>query len=110
MMHIIAKMTGVPLQKMEQKETAKASRDGSGDETARHRPGRSGHGNQQSAATFPCGFERSATADRLICFLGPTGVGKTFLARTLAEFMFGDSDALIQIDMSDIWKSSRPRA
>jgi len=34
-------------------------------------------------------------------FLGPTGVGKTFLARTLAEFMFGDPDALIQIDMSE---------
>jgi ATP-dependent Clp protease ATP-binding subunit ClpC len=34
-------------------------------------------------------------------FLGPTGVGKTFLARTLAEFMFGSSDALIQIDMSE---------
>src|SRR5205807_9718587 len=34
-------------------------------------------------------------------FLGPTGVGKTYLARTLAEFMFGDSDALIQIDMSE---------
>ena len=34
-------------------------------------------------------------------FLGPTGVGKTFLARTLAEFMFGDQDALIQIDMSE---------
>ena len=34
-------------------------------------------------------------------FLGPTGVGKTFLARTLAEFMFGDGDALIQIDMSE---------
>jgi ATP-dependent Clp protease ATP-binding subunit ClpC len=34
-------------------------------------------------------------------FLGPTGVGKTFLAQTLAEFMFGDRDALIQIDMSE---------
>ena len=34
-------------------------------------------------------------------FLGPTGVGKTFLARNLAEFMFGDPDALIQIDMSE---------
>jgi ATP-dependent Clp protease ATP-binding subunit ClpC len=34
-------------------------------------------------------------------FLGPTGVGKTFLAQSLAEFMFGDRDALIQIDMSE---------
>jgi ATP-dependent Clp protease ATP-binding subunit ClpA len=34
-------------------------------------------------------------------FLGTTGVGETFLARPLAEFMFGDTDALIQIDMSD---------
>ncbi len=37
------------------------------------------------------------------CFLfaGPTGVGKTLLAKTLAEFMFGNEDALIQIDMSE---------
>ncbi len=34
-------------------------------------------------------------------FSGPTGVGKTLLAKTLAEFMFGDEDALIQIDMSE---------
>lgn len=34
-------------------------------------------------------------------FLGPTGVGKTHLAKKLAEFMFGSSDALIRIDMSE---------
>ena len=34
-------------------------------------------------------------------FSGPTGVGKTLLAKTLAEFMFGNQDALIQIDMSE---------
>lgn len=34
-------------------------------------------------------------------FLGPTGVGKTELARTLAEFLFGDEEALIRIDMSE---------
>ena len=34
-------------------------------------------------------------------FLGPSGVGKTLLSKALAEFMFGDADALIQIDMSE---------
>jgi ATP-dependent Clp protease ATP-binding subunit ClpC len=34
-------------------------------------------------------------------FLGPTGVGKTHLAKQLARFMFGDEDALVQIDMSE---------
>ena len=34
-------------------------------------------------------------------FLGPSGVGKTELARTLAEFLFGDEDSMIQIDMSE---------
>ncbi|HMO27110.1 MAG TPA: ATP-dependent Clp protease ATP-binding subunit, partial [Tepidisphaeraceae bacterium] len=34
-------------------------------------------------------------------FLGPSGVGKTLLSKALAEFMFGDPDALVQIDMSE---------
>ena len=34
-------------------------------------------------------------------FAGPTGVGKTLLAKALAEYMFGDSEALVHIDMSE---------
>ena len=34
-------------------------------------------------------------------FLGPTGVGKTLLAKTLAQFLFGSEEALVRIDMSD---------
>lgn len=40
-------------------------------------------------------------------FLGPTGVGKTELARSLARNMFDSEDALIRIDMSKIWRSFR---
>ena len=38
-------------------------------------------------------------------FLGPTGVGKTYLAKKLAEFMFGSEDALIRVDMSEYTES-----
>ena len=38
-------------------------------------------------------------------FLGPTGVGKTYLAKKLAEFMFGSSEALVRIDMSEYTES-----
>ena len=38
-------------------------------------------------------------------FLGPTGVGKTYLAKKLAEFMFGSADSLIRIDMSEYTES-----
>ena len=38
-------------------------------------------------------------------FLGPTGVGKTYLAKKLAEVMFGSKDALIRIDMSEYTES-----
>ncbi|MEP6822083.1 MAG: ATP-dependent Clp protease ATP-binding subunit, partial [Chthoniobacterales bacterium] len=101
MMNIISKMTGVPLQKMEQKETAKLLAM-EGDMKQRVI-------GQDEAVTAISKALRRSRADLKdprrpigsFVFLGPTGVGKTYLARTLAEFMFGDADALIQIDMSE---------
>jgi ATP-dependent Clp protease ATP-binding subunit ClpC len=101
MMHIISKVTGVPLQRMEQKETAKL--------LAMEGDLRQRVIGQDEAVTAISKALRRSRADLKdpkrpigsFVFLGPTGVGKTFLARTLAEFMFGDSDALIQIDMSE---------
>jgi len=101
MMNIISKMTGVPLQKMEQKETAKL--------LAMEVDLKQRVIGQDEAVTAISKALRRSRADLKdpkrpigsFVFLGPTGVGKTFLARTLAEFMFGDADALIQIDMSE---------
>jgi len=101
MMHIISKVTGVPLQRMEQEETQKLlMMEG---ELKQRVIG------QEEAVTAISKALRRSRADLKdprrpigsFVFLGPTGVGKTYLARTLAEFMFGDSDALIQIDMSE---------
>jgi ATP-dependent Clp protease ATP-binding subunit ClpC len=101
MMHIISKVTGVPLQRMEQKETQKL--------LAMEAEMKQRVIGQDMAVTAISKALRRSRADLKdprrpigsFVFLGPTGVGKTFLARTLAEFMFGDSDALIQIDMSE---------
>ena len=101
MMHIISKVTGVPLQRMEQKETQKL--------LAMESELRQRVIGQDEAVTAISKALRRSRADLKdprrpigsFVFLGPTGVGKTFLARTLAEFMFGDTDALIQIDMSE---------
>ena len=101
MMHIISKVTGVPLQRMEQKETQKL--------LAMESDLKLRVIGQDEAVTAISKALRRSRADLKdpkrpigsFVFLGPTGVGKTFLARTLAEFMFGDSDALIQIDMSE---------
>ncbi len=91
MMNIISKMTGVPLQKMEQKETAKL--------LAMESDLKQRVIGQDEAVTAISKALRRSRADLKdpkrpigsFVFLGPTGVGKTFLARTLAEFMFGDS-------------------
>ena len=42
-------------------------------------------------------------------FLGPTGVGKTELARALAEYLFDDERAMVRIDMSEYRRSTRSR-
>src|ERR1700681_3478118 len=101
MMHIVSKVTGVPLQRMEQKETQKL--------LAMEAELKLRVIGQDEAVTAISKALRRSRADLKdpkrpigsFVFLGPTGVGKTFLARTLAEFMFGDADALIQIDMSE---------
>jgi ATP-dependent Clp protease ATP-binding subunit ClpC len=100
-MHIVSKFTGVPLQRMEQKETQKL--------LAMEGDLRQQVIGQDEAVVAISKALRRSRADLKdprrpigsFIFLGPTGVGKTFLARTLAEFMFGDQDALIQIDMSE---------
>jgi ATP-dependent Clp protease ATP-binding subunit ClpC len=101
MMHIVSKVTGVPLQRMEQKETEKLLKM---EEELRTRV----IGQDEAVIAISKALRRSRADLKdprrpigSFIFLGPTGVGKTFLAQTLAEFMFGDRDALIQIDMSE---------
>jgi ATP-dependent Clp protease ATP-binding subunit ClpC len=100
-MAIVSKWTGVPLQRMEQKETEKLL---NMENDLKERVI-----GQNEAVTAISKALRRSRADLKdpkrpigsFLFLGPTGVGKTYLARNLAEFMFGDVEALIQIDMSE---------
>ncbi len=100
-MHVVARWTGIPLARMDQNETAKLL-------TMEEEMQKQVIG-QELAVTAISKALRRSRADLKdprrpigsFIFLGPTGVGKTFLARKLAEFMFGDPDALIQIDMSE---------
>ena len=101
MMHIISKVTGVPLQRMEQHETEKLLKM---EEELKVKV----IGQDEAVAAISKALRRSRADLKdprrpigSFIFLGPTGVGKTFLAQKLAEFMFGDRDALIQIDMSE---------
>jgi ATP-dependent Clp protease ATP-binding subunit ClpC len=101
MMHIISKVTGVPLQRMEQAETEKLLKM---EEELKGKV----IGQDEAVAAISKALRRSRADLKdprrpigSFIFLGPTGVGKTFLAQQLAEFMFGDRDALIQIDMSE---------
>ena len=81
---------------------AEARQDGGAPGPARRRPGRGHH----RACPTRCARARSGLSDPnrpigSFLFLGPTGVGKTELARALAEFLFDDERAMIRIDMSE---------
>ena len=98
---IVSRWTGIPLSKLEEKESEKLARM----EEALH--GRI-IGQHDAVAAVSRAIRRSRAglkdAKRPVgsfIFLGPTGVGKTELARALAEYLFGDENALIRVDMSE---------
>ncbi len=99
--HIIAKQTGIPLTRLTEGETAKVMKMEDALKTAIV--------GQDDAVSTVCRAIRRSRADikdpnrpiGAFLFLGPTGVGKTLLAKQLAINMFGGEDALIQVDMSE---------
>ena len=100
-LHVVSKWTGIPLQRMEQGEMERLLK--VENEMSRVVIG------QKEGVSAMCKALRRSRADLkdprrpigTFLLLGPTGVGKTLLAKTLAEQMFGDSKSLIQLDMSE---------
>jgi ATP-dependent Clp protease ATP-binding subunit ClpC len=100
-LEVLSKWTGIPLSKMDQKDTEKLL-------NMESELGKTVIG-QPEAITAVSKALRRSRADLKdpkrpigsFMFLGPTGVGKTYLARTLTKEMFGKEDAIIQIDMSE---------
>ncbi len=100
-LHVVSKWTGIPLKRMEQGEAARLL--AVEDQMSHTVIG------QREAVSAICKALRRSRADLkdprrpigTFALLGPTGVGKTLLAKTLAEQMFGDSKSLIQLDMSE---------
>ena len=98
---IVSQWTGIPLIRLEQKEGDKLLKieDGLRQKVV---------GQEEAISAIAHAVRRSRAGIKdprrpigSFIFLGPTGVGKTLLARALAEFMFGNEEALIQIDMSE---------
>jgi ATP-dependent Clp protease ATP-binding subunit ClpC len=98
---VVSKMTGVPLTRLEKEEATKLLEL----EAELHKKVVS---QDEAITTVAKAVRRSRSGMKdpnrpmgSFIFIGPSGVGKTLLARALAEFMFGDADAMIQIDMSE---------
>ena len=98
---VVSKMTGIPLTRMSTEDSVRLMRM----EDDLH--GRVISQNEAIKAVSKAvrrsrsGLKDPKRPTGCFVFAGPTGVGKTLLAKALAEFMFGDDDALIQIDMSE---------
>ena len=98
---VVSKMTGVPLTRLEKEEAQKLLEM----EDELHKTVVS-QDEAITALSKAVRRSRSGLKDPnrpmgSFVFIGPSGVGKTLLARAIAEFMFGDADAMIQIDMSE---------
>ncbi|MFN7170453.1 MAG: ATP-dependent Clp protease ATP-binding subunit [Candidatus Omnitrophota bacterium] len=98
---IVSKWTGIPLIRLEQKESEKLLQI---EEEIHKRV----IGQDEAISTIARAVRRSRAGLKDLrrpigsfIFLGPTGVGKTLLGKALAEFMFGDEEALVQLDMSE---------
>ena len=98
---VVAKMTGIPLTRLSSEDTVRLLQM----EDELHKKVISQHEAivqvSKAVRRSRSGLKDPQRPTGIFLFAGPTGVGKTLLAKTLAEFMFGDDDALIQIDMSE---------
>jgi ATP-dependent Clp protease ATP-binding subunit ClpC len=98
---VVSKMTGVPLKRLEDNETQRLL----AMEDELHKQVVSQHEAIQAIAKAVrksrAGLKDPKRPIGSFIFAGPTGVGKTLLAKRLAHFMFGDENALVQIDMSE---------
>ena len=98
---VLAMSTGIPVVKLTQTESAKLLK--MEDELHKRVIGQEEavKALSQSIRRTRSGLKDPKRPGGSFIFAGPTGVGKTELAKALAEFLFGDEDALIQIDMSE---------
>ncbi|HWE34979.1 MAG TPA: ATP-dependent Clp protease ATP-binding subunit, partial [Isosphaeraceae bacterium] len=98
---VVSKMTGIPLTRLEAEETARLVRMEEEIQKKVISQKEAIKRISQAVRRSRAGLKDPKRPIGCFIFAGPTGVGKTLLAKSLAEFMFGDPDSLIQIDMSE---------